>query len=144
MANGPDRDYTGARTERRNLAYRLVAKHHQAGSNSQNAQWAKELTDDEEFAVFNFADTNELEQVLGGDMVGLSPMQVRRIAVIGSKGEQIAYFPQSQFPNPWHGFPIDLRDHRKLTVADFVLSKLVVLNLITPVQAGRLRKGKSA
>ncbi len=82
------------RTERSGYEYYFYDKHHKAGY-SEDAQWLPEMTHDEEFAVFNLADSHELSNEKG-DLYGLRLSAEGNVLILGTREAQVAEFPLSR------------------------------------------------
>ena len=93
-------------TGRSNHRYFFYDKHHGRGG-PQAARWLPELSDDEEFAVFDQADllnlSDEQSNLYG---IRIGPEPEREVLILGTLGQQIAKFPASRAGSPWHGFPL--------------------------------------
>ena len=86
--------------------YFFYDKHHGRGG-PEAAQWAPDLSDDEEFGIFDQADTLDLSDERGnlyGILNGPEPDQVHRY--LGTCRQQIAKFPVAHPRADWHGYPL--------------------------------------
>jgi hypothetical protein len=83
--------------------YFFYDKHH-ASSGRWAAQWARDLSEDEEFSIFDRADTLDLLDSQG-NLYGLRGMPQELLA-LGTLDEYIAKFPRAHADQPWHGFPV--------------------------------------
>jgi|ERR1019366_507172 hypothetical protein len=133
-------------TQRSGFQYFFYAKHHQP-NNTTDAQWAPALTQDEEFAVFDLADLNDLTEP-NGDLFGLHRSPEKRILILGTRGEQVAEFPATDHGQAWHGyplFPIAKRGRgakRKNPIPNEALDRMEQAGLLKPQEKNRLKGGK--
>ncbi len=147
----PNGQYPGPlhphRTDRSRHQYFFYDKHHKAGY-SEDAQWLPEMTHDEEFAVFNLADSHDLSNAKG-DLYGLHLSAEGNVMMLGTREEQVAEFPLPQGDHPWHGDPAwpimrlerDKKE-RKYPAPHEALKKMTQAGLITENQRKRLARGK--
>jgi hypothetical protein len=129
--------------------YFFYDKHHGRGG-PEASRWLPELSDDDEFAIFDQADLLDLSDEHGnlyGIRVGLE--HDREVLPLGTRQQQIAKFPISRQGTPWHGFPLGPLEYRTSGPAPPVrdlpgepLSKMVNHGLLTGAQRRRLLKGK--
>ena len=82
--------------------YQFTPKHH--GMDKDAAQWLPSLTLNEEFAVFDTADTNNLTDAQG-NFYGAERIGTESLRELGTRGEQVAKFPVTAANQPWHGYP---------------------------------------
>ena len=82
-------------TARSGYQYQFTPKHHGADKNA--AQWLPAVTLDEEFAVFNTADVNNLADD-DGNLYGVEKIGDDDLRVLGTRGEQVAKFPATATP----------------------------------------------
>lgn len=143
MANGPDHLFPFV-TQNRQRTYLFYSKHHKAGSNSEWRQWAKKLTDPEEFRVFDIGDFHQLDVTPGGGMYAVFPDANNNLRVIGEDGEQLAYFPQAADGSPWHGYPVNLAEDNDYKVPRALWKKMFGLQLLDKTKIGRINKGHHA
>ncbi|WP_165075249.1 hypothetical protein [Paludisphaera rhizosphaerae] len=134
------------RTRRRRLRYFFYVKHHQAGR-SQHAQWARDLSREDEFNVFDVADFHDLSDHKG-DLYGVRRLEDGRFAVIGTREEQVAEFPVTPLNQAWHGYPcwpILRRDDadRKARPPREAVDKMVQAGILQEKQASRLKAGRA-
>jgi hypothetical protein len=134
------------RTRRRSLRYLFYVKHHQTGR-SQHAQWARDLSHDDEFGVFDEADFHDLSDAKG-DLYGVRRLEGGRFDVIGTRDEQVAEFPVAPSNQAWHGYPcwpILRRDDadRKARPPREAVDKMVQAGILREKQASRLKAGKA-
>jgi hypothetical protein len=104
----------------------------------------------DEFDIFNSADSHELSDRRGW-LYGIH-REGGDLRVLGTWAQQIAEFPASREPLPWHGYPIwaisglapenrrgeQMRPHRD------VFLKMEAAGLLTTRQRKRLFKGDHA
>jgi hypothetical protein len=93
-------------TEKNRNRYWFTAKHHALRDVSEHSQWSRDLSEDDEFSVFELADNNELADD-SGDLYGVLLSGMHTLRTLGRIGEQIGFFWE---PSPgsscWHGFPV--------------------------------------
>lgn len=135
-------------TTRRSLCYFFHPKHHNP-NDPDESQWLlpPELTADEEFGVFDFADMNDMSDQKG-HLYGIRVNDGCAV-VLGTLGQKVARFWEEDPKNPWHGHPISpilsRRDRDKdllRPVPKKVLLKIRAAGVITPQQFSRLKRGK--
>ena len=99
-------DYQQIVERHRNYQYFFYEKHHCNGP-SEHAQWLTEpeLTRAGEFQVFDDADFNETNDDIG-NLYGMRRRENGVIPLLGTRGEQVACFPVTRPPQPWHGYPV--------------------------------------
>ena len=133
-------------TNRSQLRYCFYRAHHGRGTRD-DSQWIEDLSEAEEFSVFDLADRHDIVDPKGhlyGVRVGPDPLT---ILDLGTEGEQIAKFWKTPEGQPWHGFPLwplgnDEPPNRKKTVAPkAALQRLEQVDLLLPDQRRRLQKG---
>jgi hypothetical protein len=146
-----ERDIHPRTTRRNQLTYCFTPKHHGAGLKS-DACWLPSLSRAEEFAVFDMADWHQLSDD-DGNLYGLHIRQndaKREILELGTRHELIAHFWAETQQNHWHGYPLwpvsdkgplnrkkqDCRPPKE------VFDKMMAENVLTRIQAGRLRTGR--
>lgn len=133
-------------TDRHSYQYFFYNKHHNGPL--AEAQWLlpPQLTQNEEFEVFNRADALELSDG-HGNLYGLRPRAAgAAVATLGTRGEQFAKFPVAHAGQAWHGFPIwpiaKPRDDEDLRpIPNEVLGKMVEKEVIDVRERKRVRKG---
>jgi len=136
------------RSARSGYQYFFYDKHHCTGP-SAAAQWLLEpdLSYEQEFEVFDLADTRELADQ-NGNLYGMRPRtEAGSVPVLGTRGEQTAKFPQTVAERAWHGFPLwpvaaAVSGYRLRPVPREVLDRMVELGLITSPERSRVRGGK--
>ena len=143
-----DREYP-VLTRRSGYRYLFTSKHHGGGSSTDSC-WRSDVTHDEEFSVFDNADSFEiidergwLYGVLSGD---------GELRDLGTWNQQIAEFPLTGAGVPWHGYPIWAVNHEapgnrkgeKMRPSKQVFLRLEEVGLITARQRKRLLKGDLA
>ena len=133
-------------THRSQLRYCFYFAHHGRGTRD-DSQWIEDLSEAEEFSVFDLADRHEIADPKGhlyGVRVGPDP---HTILDLGTEGEQIALFWKAHEGHPWHGFPLwplgndEPANRRKVVVPKAVLVRFEQVNLLLPDQRKRLQKG---
>jgi hypothetical protein len=138
-----------ATTQRNRYRYFFYDKHHGRGG-PEAAQWSPELSEAEEFAIFDQSDVLDLSDEQG-NLYGLSIREEpeRQVRYLGTRRQQIAKFPFSHPGAPWHGFPLGplerTRDGPRPPIRALpqdALSKMVASGLIDGQQRRRLLKGK--
>jgi hypothetical protein len=133
-------------TGRNRYQYQSTPKHH--GADAAAAQWLPKLTLEEEFAVFNLADQNELADE-DGRLYGVLRIGENDLRDVGTWQQQIAEFPLASEGTPWHGYPIwainqdgpSNRAAQKMRPAKIVFQRMETAGLITKRQRKRLYKG---
>lgn len=133
-------------TRVRELFYEFTTKHHGAG-NSSDACWAKGISEPEEFQVF---DDGVAFQIMdeGGDVYGVL-RQGDSLRELGTWQQQVAEFPVTLAPTPWHGYPVypcnssapENRRGERMRPSKAVFIRMEVVGLITTPQRKRLMKG---
>ena len=134
------------RTRRRNLQYQFTPKHH--GGDRDAARWRPDLTDDEEFSVFDLGDYNDISDT-SDYLFGILPGSDGDLRIIGYWNEQIGEFPFARANQPWHGYPCwpllgDTAPTNRKSPDKMVFQKLREKELITEQQRKRLVKGDDA
>ncbi len=124
----------------------MTAKHHGGGSSS-DACWAEDITKAEEFQVFDdgvaFCIQDESGNVYGVLRHGDS------LRELGTWQQQVAEFPVTLPPTPWHGYPVypcnssapENRRGERMRPSKAVFLRMEVVSLITTRQRKRLMKG---
>jgi hypothetical protein len=84
--------------------YQFTPKHH-GSANYDAACWLRVLSFDEEFAVFDTADTMDIADA-SGNLFGAVREGENSLRRLGTFGQQIARFPATAGDNPWHGYPV--------------------------------------
>src|SRR5271155_6155643 len=91
-------------TERSRYRYFFYAKHHGRGGH-ESAQWAPDLSDEDEFGIFDQADLFEITDGNGNLYgIGFRPGPDREVRFLGTLRQQIAKFPRAREGTPWHGY----------------------------------------
>lgn len=134
-------------TRRSRYRYFVYDKHHGRGG-PKASQWALDVSEDEEFGIFDQADDRNLSDDRGNLYgIRLGPEPEHQILSLGTLGQQIAKFEDSG-PH-WHGYPLGpLEDNLdpphppKRTLPRDVLQKMVDAQLLTKEQRKRLLRGK--
>ena len=105
MASGDDPcPEHGERTRRSNFRYCFYVAHH-GRAVSDDSQWAEDLSQAEEFAIFDESDLLNLSDSKG-HYYGLRRSPDGTILDLGTQGEQIAKFWNPIKSQPTHGFPL--------------------------------------
>ena len=123
-------------------------KHHGRGG-PEASRWATDLSELEEFAIFDQADSLELSDE-SGNLYGLrlgegGPQNLRDL---GTLGQVVAKFPWSHPGQPWHGFPLaPIQPVRPPHPPDRRVPKAVLRTmqergLLNDIQRRRLQKGR--
>jgi hypothetical protein len=127
--------------------YLFTAKHHGAGDRNA-ARWSPELTEDEEFSVFDSADAHQLADDRGW-LYGVLQGGEGGLRDLGTWNQQVAQFPLADEAHPWHGYPLwavspdapeKLRGEKYRPPRD-VFDRMVAAALLSPSQRKRLLKG---
>jgi hypothetical protein len=136
-------------TDNRQRRYLFTAKHHGADRNA--AQWRPDLTESDEFAVFNSADGNEENEFSDedGNLYGALREGEDSLRELGMFQEQIAEFPCTADGRPWHGYPHwainqegpSNRRNQKHRPANRVFDRMLRVGLINRSMRARLMKG---
>jgi hypothetical protein len=101
-ASGPIHPVQTRRSRHRYLFY---DKHHGRGDPGA-ARWLPGLSQEDEFAVFDVADWEEVSDE-GGWLYGLRARDgAGHIPDLGTWSQQIAAFPFARPNVPWHGYPL--------------------------------------
>ena len=132
-------------TDRSSFRYHFTPKHH--GGDAAAAQWLPSLTLDEEFDVFNLADSHELSDERGW-LYGIRRLG-NDLQDLGTWGQQLAEFPSARLEEAWHGYPIwsinglapPNRRGEKMRPDKQVFIKMEDAGLLTKPQRKRLLKG---
>jgi hypothetical protein len=90
-------------TQRSRYRYFFYEKHH--GADQRAAQWLPDLSHDEEFAIFDMADLNDLSDERGW-LYGIRRGAGSEVLDLGTWGQQVAEFPFARPDEPWHGYPL--------------------------------------
>ena len=137
-------------TQRSGYHYFFYDKHHGRGG-PEAAQWAPDVTDVEEFHVFDQADLLEFSDAQG-NLYGISvgPEPDRFVRFLGTRRQQIAKFPVASEGAAWHGYPLGPIEKR---VGDSrlpdrplprdALQKMVGARLLENRQRKRLLSGRN-
>jgi len=136
-------------TQRSRYRYIFYDKHHGRGGPGA-AQWANDLSDDDEFAIFDQADTFDLSDD-GGNLYGISvgPEPDRGVRYIGTFRQQIARFPVAHPEAPWHGYPLGPLENPvpphppERALPRDALRKMMERGLLDNSQRKRLLKGRN-
>jgi len=135
-------------TRRSGYRYLFYDKHHGRGG-PDAAQWLPILSRDDEFAVFDVADRDDLSDERGW-LYGMRPRhEAGHIPDLGTWAQQIAEFPLARPNHPWHGYPLwplgeDSPENRKGEQgrpSKSVFLKMEAVGLITHRERKKLYKG---
>jgi hypothetical protein len=136
-------------TQRNAYRYFFYDKHHGRGG-PEAAQWALDLSENEEFGIFDQADLLDLSDDRGnlyGIRLGLEPE--RQVLALETLRQQIAKFPRARVGQEWHGFPFGPIDGNlapphppNRPLPKDALQKMVDARLLTGADRRRLLKGK--
>jgi hypothetical protein len=134
-------------TRRSGYRYRFTAKHHGGGSAS-DARWLPDLSEADEFAVFDDADELQLADE-GGNLYGALRDGVTSLRYLGTWQQQLAEFPCASAGSPWHGYPAwplneeaaSNRRGEKCRPPREVFDRMVATGLITAAMRKRLKGG---
>lgn len=140
-------DHEHTRPTKKRKRYLFTIKHHALRDESEHAQWSRDLSEDEEFAVFELADDNDLADG-DGDLYGVLLSGKRTLRSIGRLGEQLGFFWE---PSPgsfeWHGHPLyplnesglsEGHQKNRIWPPKHVLSKMVECGIIAASMRKRL------
>jgi hypothetical protein len=137
-------------SERSGYFYFFYDKHHGRGG-PEAARWLPELSDEDEFDVFDQAALFEISDEKGnlyGISVGTEPD--REVRLLGTLRQQIAKFPRAHAGTPWHGYPLGPLEHKsglphppERALPQDALRKMVEANLLDNTQRKRLLKGRN-
>ncbi len=135
-----------ARTRRRSLRYCFYIAHHGRGA-ADDSQWAVDLSEAEEFAIFDEADRHDFSDP-NGNLYGLRRDEESNLLDLGTEGEQIAKFWDPGKNQPTHGFPLwpcsetGPENRKKQLAPKVALKKMLDARLLSRRQHDRLLKGK--
>jgi len=137
-------------TQRSGCRYLFTAKHH-GGGPPDAAQWSSDLTEAEEFSVFDTADLHALADGRQW-LYGVLPDGAGGLRDLGTWSQQVAEFPLANAGQPWHGYPLwavselapQSRQGEKYRPERAVFDLMVAAGLITERQKKRLLKGDHA
>ena len=139
-------DHEHARATLNGKRYLFTAKHHGGGSRG-DARWLPDLSEDDEFAVFETADRLEVQDVTG-NLYGVQPIE-DGLRYLGTFGQQVAYFPLASAGSPWHGYPLwplnseaaPNRRGNRYKAPDEIYDKMVEVGLISIRMRKVLKRG---
>ncbi len=135
-------------TQRSGYRYLFYDKHRGRGG-PDSSQWSVSLSQDDEFAVFDVADRDDLKAERGW-LYGVRPRDAGgRIPDLGTLGQQIAEFPLARANDPWHGYPLwplgengpENRKGEKGRPSKVVFLRMEVVGLLTTRERKRPYKG---
>src|SRR5579859_7753519 len=90
-------------TSKSQLRYQFTPKHHGGPGSKGQAQWLPAITFDEEFSIFDEADSFGIIDGKG-NMYGVLRNGNGDLRDLGTWEEQVAKFPKTK-TGPWHGYP---------------------------------------
>jgi hypothetical protein len=137
-------------SERSGFRYFFYDKHHGRGG-PEVAQWATDVSNDEEFGIFDQADLHEIRDNRG-NLYGLRvvPGPAGEILYLGTLRQQVAKFPIAREGTPWHGYPLAPLEHRPKVpqpppraLPNDALQRMVEVGLLDNRQRKRLLKGRN-
>jgi hypothetical protein len=123
-------------------------KHHGRGAKDA-AQWLEEMTQQDEFDVFDMADRHEIADERGW-LYGVRPRdESGKIPDLGTWGQQVAEFPYARPDETWHGYPLwplgeaapENRKGEKGRPSKAVFLRLEEVEMITRRERKKLYKG---
>lgn len=135
-------------TRRSGYRYFFYDKHHGKGA-PDAARWQPDLTQDEEFEVFDEADAHDLSDERRW-LYGIGFSVNGEVRQLGTWGQQVAEFPFARAAAAWHGYPLwplweagpQNRKGEESRPAKEVFLKMENVGLLTTSQRKRLLKGK--
>jgi len=135
-------------TERNGYRYFFYDKHHGRGG-PEAAQSTPELSEEEEFGIFNQADGLALSDE-HGNLYGiwLQTEPEREVRTLGTLRQQVAKFPAARGRPHWHGFPLGPLMKRtglhppERPIPPVAIQKMFDAQLLTRQERKRLLKGK--
>jgi hypothetical protein len=92
------------RTDRSGHQYCFYWKHH-GRPTSDPACWCREVSQADEFEVFNLADRHDLSSQRGW-LYGILRDSDDEVRTLGTLGQQVAEFPFARPSQDWHGYPL--------------------------------------
>jgi hypothetical protein len=133
-------------TRRSGHRYLFYAKHH--GRDARAAQWLPDFSHDEEFAIFDTADSHEVADEHGW-LYGIRIGPGGEVLDLGTWGQQVAEFPFARQNEPWHGYPLwplreagpSNRSGEKHRPSRAVFLRMEAVDLLTTRDRKRLLKG---
>jgi hypothetical protein len=135
------------RTQKSKHSYLFTDKHHGKGGH-EDAQWADDVTREEEFSVFDEADLNDICDA-DGRLYGVLQDADGELRCLGTWKQEVAEFPQASAGSPWHGYPIWAvnqsapanRRHPRMRPAKEVFDKMELAEMINAQHRKRLYRG---
>ena len=134
-------------TERSEFEYLFTRKHH--GGDTEAATWVPSLSLEEEFSVFNIADSHEISE--NGKYYGIGRRIGDSLQILGTCKQQMAIFPNSRPGEVWHGYPLwsidesapeNRRKEKSMRPGKLIFQRLVRVHLLTEREKKRLMGGK--
>jgi len=137
-------------TQRSGYRYFFYDKHHGRGG-PDAAQWHPDLSHEQEFAVFDLSDLDDLSDDRGW-LFGIGRDADGDILSLGTWDQQIAEFPLARPDELWHGYPLwplkqrgpQNRRGEKHRPSKVVFRKMEEAGLLTVRDRKRLEKGDHA
>jgi len=146
MASGEDPCPEHPARTRREKRYCFYVAHHGRGA-PEDTQWAEDLSEAEEFQIFDEADWHVLTDSKG-HLYGLRLGPDRAVLDLGTSGQKVAKFWKAPENQPWHGFPLwplakeGPENRGKLPAPREAIRKMVEAGLLLPNQGKRLQNGE--
>jgi hypothetical protein len=139
---------THAERTRKEKSYFFYIKHHRPEDQS-NSQWSPEVTQAEEFAIFDDADWHDFLDERQW-LYGIQRVSESQVRTLGTWGQQMAEFPHARENESWHGYPLwPLRvqgpENRRGDVgrpSRAVFLRMEAVGRLTPAERKRLFGGK--
>lgn len=137
-------------TRRSGYRYLFTTKHH-GGGDRNAARWSPDLSEDEEFSVFDAADEHDISDELGW-LYGVLREGEDGLRDLGTWNQQVAEFPLADEGHPWHGYPLwavsepapaKLRGEKHRPARE-VFAQMERAGLLTARERKRLLKGDHA
>ncbi len=149
MAPGGQIDPIYPDPSRRNgYLYFFYGKHH-GGGGADDARWSLDLSQPEEFMVFDTADFHNISDDRGW-LYGILRSADGSLRDLGTRQQQVAEFPRADEGIPWHGYPSwplgqaapPRRRGEKFRPSKEVFESMQAAGLITERERKRLYKGR--
>ncbi len=134
-------------TQKSQYRYLFTAKHHGGGARDA-AQWSSQVSEDEEFSVFDTADLHDLSDERHW-LYGVLRNGEDGLRYLGTWDQQVAEFPLANEGQPWHGYPLwplkelgpENRRGEKMRPSKEIFRRMEQAGLITGRERKRLFKG---
>jgi hypothetical protein len=125
-------------------------KHH-GGGTSEDARWLDEVSQDDEFSIFDTSDWHNIADDQNW-LYGLLRSAEGQLRLLGTWNQQVATFPFTQPGVAWHGYPLwplndeapPNRQGQKFRPSKAVFEKMQSAGLVTARERKRLIKGDHA